>query len=87
MMHRLPVSGVSNPPVSLSLVNNEIALVHSNPPLKIQKVEIESDSVVIGDSPSGGDGVSPTYKICGLAVDVVSVESYELGVDACVLQC
>lgn len=29
MMHRLPTSGISNPPMSLPLVNSEIALVHS----------------------------------------------------------
>ena len=82
MTHRLPASGISNPPVSLPLVNNETVLVHSNPPSKISKVRIESDSDVIGDSPPGGDKVPPTCKACGLAVDVVSAESYELGVDA-----
>ena len=71
MTHRLPASGISNPPVSLPLVNNETVLVHSNPPSKISKVRIESDSDVIGDSPPGGDKVPPTCKACGLAVDVV----------------
>ena len=71
MMHRLPASGILNPPVALSLVNAEIVLVHSNPPSKISKVEIESGSDVIGDSPPGGDGVSPTCKACVLAVGVV----------------
>ena len=69
-------------------MNNEIALVHSNPPSKISipKVKTESDSYVIGDPPPEGDGVSRTCKICGLAVDVVSVESYKLGVGVC-LKC
>ena len=81
MMHRLPASEISNPPVSLPLVNNEIALLYSIPPSKIPKVEIQSDGDVIGDSPPGGDGVSLTCKVCGLAVDLVLIESYTLGVD------
>ena len=35
-----------------------------------------------------GDGVPPTCKVCGLAIDVVSVEPYKLGVDVfCNVSC
>ena len=85
--HRLPSSGISNPPVSLPLVNNEIAFVFSNPPSKDPKVKtepcIENDSDL-----QTVTVVSSTCKVCGLAVDLHKVETYKLGCDVfCCVAC
>ena len=76
--HRLPASGISGPPVSLPLVNNEVAFIHSNPPSKEPGVKSEVDTEVTCDAPKQ-EQVDLSCKACGLTVDLASIESCKVG--------
>ena len=78
--HQLPASGISGPPVSLPLVNNKIAFVHSNPPSTKQKVKLEMDAESTSDVPNN-EQFSKSCFACGLTVDLASLESCKLGQD------
>ena len=66
------------PPVSLPLVNNEVAFVHSNPPSRRQKVKLEVDAECTSDTPEP-DKVSKSCYACGLTVELASAESCKEG--------
>ena len=61
--HLLPASGINSPPVSLPLVNNEVAFVHSNPPSRKQTVKLEVDAECTSGTPEP-DKVSKSCYAC-----------------------
>ena len=78
--HRLPASGINSPPVSLPLVNNEVAFVHSKPPSRKQKVKLEVDAECTSLTPEPGT-VSKACYACGVTVDLASSVSCKEGQD------
>ena len=78
--HRLPASGINSPPVSLPLVNNEVAFVHSKPPSRKQKVKLEVDAECTSVTPEPGT-VSKACYACGVTVDLASSVSCKEGQD------
>ena len=76
--HRLPVSGISSPPVSLPLVNNEVAFIHSNPPSQEPVVKVEVDTEVTSDVQEQAH-IDTTCRACGSTVDLASLDSCKVG--------